>query len=290
MKKLLKFSIPILAIAMLFSTTLVHADYAVTVGATFTYDVVESSQTIKSGSDVGGGDGFLFEDHAFAVGQQVVVEVTAETSTSVDYDATVGSVTDSSSSTGFGDALGVAFTLILPLLLPLMFAGWNQTAVDSGPGLFGIFFMDTAMCEFFEDLTNETALNEDFTDSGELDFKQVAANFDNSTTIAIFDWAFDLQITNASTNTDFGGTYRWKLAFDKNTGVVKGTKYSVDYTGTVDGTLLNVVMDQTMEQVGYDMGAYFFGAGGFIPGFGWFIVIPALSLVAGIAVIIRKRK
>ncbi|MHA1213417.1 MAG: Loki-CTERM sorting domain-containing protein [Candidatus Heimdallarchaeota archaeon] len=27
-----------------------------------------------------------------------------------------------------------------------------------------------------------------------------------------------------------------------------------------------------------------------MPGFEWFIVIPALSLVAGIAVIIRKRK
>jgi len=275
---------------MLFSTTLVHADYAVTVGSTFTFDVVESSHTINMGSDAGGGDGFLFENHAFAVGQQVVVEVMAETSSSVDYEATVGSVTDSATSTGFGDAFGVVFAMVLPMFITMVYSSWNQTAVDAGPGLYSFYFMDTLMSEMFYEITNQTLLDEEFTDSGEFAYTQVAANFENSTSIAVFDWAYDIQITNSSTNTDFGGTYRWKLAFDKNIGVVKGWKIAIDYTGTIEGELVEIIMDQLVEQVGYDIGSFFFGAGGFIPGFGWFIVIPALSLVAGIAVIFRKRK
>jgi len=290
LKQLLKFSLPILAIVMLLSTTIVQADYSVTVGATFTFEVIEASQTVNMGSNSGSGDGFLFEDHAFPVGQQILVEVTASSSSSVNYDVTVGTITDSTSSSGFGDIFFVVFTLVYPMLFTLGFSVWNQTAADSGPGLWGVYFIDTIVSDAFASLSNQTALDESFVNSGEIQFNKVGGHFDNTTSIAVFDWAYDTQITNTTSNTDFGGTYRWKLAFDKNTGVVKGWKMAVDYSGTVSGEVTEITMSQTVEQVGYDIGNFYFGAGGFIPGFEWFIAVPALALLGGVAVIIKKRK
>ncbi|MBN1330397.1 MAG: hypothetical protein JXA54_13065 [Candidatus Heimdallarchaeota archaeon] len=290
MKKMIKFTLPILAIAMLLSTTLVQAEYSVTVGATYTFNVVEASQTISMGSNSGGGDGILFEDHAFPEGQQIVVEVTAESSSTVDYDITVGSIVDSQSSSGFGDIFFVAFTLILPMLYTLGFGVWNQTAVDAGPGLWGTFFIDTIMSEAFAEFSNQTAIDESFTNTGDIQYKKVGGHFDNSTSIAVFDWAYDIQITNSTTNTDFGGTYRWKFAYEKNTGVVKGWKIALDYSGTLEGTVLDIVMSQTVTQVGYNIGNFYFGVGGFIPGFEWFIAVPALALLGGVAIIVKKRK
>ena len=148
MKKLLKFSLPFVAIALILGASFAQADYNVTVGTTNTYDIVESTQDITVEADNGGGDGFLFEDHAFAEGTQVEVEVTAASSSSVDYDVTVGSITDSKTSNVLGDVLGIAFTLIFPVFFTLTISGtWNQTAIDSGPGLFGYYFIDSGVNE-----------------------------------------------------------------------------------------------------------------------------------------------
>ncbi len=63
----------------------------------------------------------------------------------------------------------------------------------------------------------------------------------------------------------------------------------MDYSGTVGGTTRQITMNQKVEEVGYDIDGFAFG-GGFIPGFEWFIAIPALTILGAIAVIVRRRK
>ncbi|NHK30830.1 MAG: hypothetical protein FK730_05725 [Asgard group archaeon] len=285
----MKIGFPLLVVAMLLSTTLVRADFNVTVGATYTYDTIASQWDLKIGANAGQGTGFSEDGKAYTVGTQILVEVTSASPTSVGYDYTIGSDTYSGTATGL-DMLGLVFLMFYPLL----FAGgtfiWNQTEVEMGPEILLWAFLDKDVAsEFFWELSNETYVTSAFTDT-EWTFNTIGGNFDNASAVAVFDWVLNAQYVVTADNTDFGGNFRIKMAFDKATGVVKGFKMDMDYSGTVLGSVLDVSMLIHYEQVGYDLGAFFFGAGGFIPGFEWFIAIPALALLGGIAVIIRKRK
>jgi hypothetical protein len=285
----MKIGFPLLVVAILLSTTLVRADYNVTVGATYTYDTIASQWDLKIGANSGQGTGFSEDGKAYTVGTQILVEVTSESASSVGYDYTIGSDTYAGSASPL-DMLGFVFLMFYPLL----FAGgtftWNQTLIEMGPGLMLWAFVEPESAgEFFYELSNETFVTSAFTDT-EWTFSQIGGNFDNATAIAVFDWVLNAQYVVTADNTDFGGNFRVKIAYDKTTSVVKGFKLDMDYSGTVLGSVTDISMLIHYEQVGYDLGAFFFGAGGFIPGFEWFIAIPALALLGGIAIIIRKRK
>jgi hypothetical protein len=289
LKKLLKIGIPLFIVVLLLGTIGVRADYNVTVGTIFTYDVVASTWTVADGSNSGTGTGFTFEGTQFAVGTQVEVEVLAESGSQVDYNETIGSVYDESSATPFGDALGMVLLMFFPILIGTGTMTWNQTEVELGPELLGIYFLEPeALGEIFFELSNESFISTQFSDP-EWTFNQIGGHFDNTTTVAVFDWVLDMDYVNASLGTDFGGLFRYKIAYNTNTGQVKGYRLDMDYSGTVEGTNRQITMNQHVEEVGYDIGNFFYG-GGFIPGFEWFIALPALAILGSIAVIVRKRK
>jgi len=177
--------------------------------------------------------------------------------------------------------------------MPSMVSGtWNQTEVEMGPPLWGEFFLDPIFTEVcYEFANNQTALDEIIADEdySDMTFNKIEGTFVNDTAIAVFDWALDFQWVNGTLNTDYGGTFRWKIAFDQTTGWMKGWRLAMDYGGTVDGTLFNIVWDQLVQQSGYTLGAFAIGTGLF-PGFEWFIALPALTILGAIAVIVRKRK
>jgi hypothetical protein len=181
---------------------------------------------------------------------------------------------------------------MLPLMMPFIVGGtWDQAAVDSGPGLWGEFFLDPIMAEvMYEFANNQTALDEMTGDEGfsEITFKKFEGVFENSTDIAVFDWACDFDMVNSSTNTDYGGKFRWKIAFDQTTSWVKGWAIFLDYDGTYEGQLLEVEWNQLIQQQGYTLGKFAIKTGLF-PGFEWFLIFPALGLLA-LPVIIKKRK
>ncbi|NPE07986.1 MAG: hypothetical protein GNW80_06875 [Asgard group archaeon] len=80
-----------------------------------------------------------------------------------------------------------------------------------GPGLMGIYFLEPdALSEIFAELSNETYVSTQFSDS-EYTFNQIGGQFDNTTTIAVFDWVLDMDYVNATESTNFGGLSDSKL-------------------------------------------------------------------------------
>lgn len=284
MKKILKAIIPTIFIAVLLSSTLVRADYSVVVGNTFDYDVGASNWDVTLGTDTSTGTGFQFLGVNKPVGTTFDVEVTAvDALLGVDWDMTVGTDVDPGSNSPF-DALGVLFMLILPVFFAEAIVGsWDQAEMDLGPELMTFFFVDpVAWSDFFYEISQEAFISS-ITDQ-DYEFVNVGGTFDNSTSVAVFTWHFDMTYT--SIGYDYSGTFVWMYAFDKNNGHMKGTYMDMDYTGTVASEALTYKLEQRVEEVGYNLPA----VGGFIPGFEWFIAIPALVLLGGIAIIIRKRK
>ena len=84
---------------MLLGTIGARADYNVTVGTIFTYDVVASTWTVADGTNTGTGSGFTFEGSQFPVGTQVEVEVLTASGSNIGFNETIGSVYDESSAT-----------------------------------------------------------------------------------------------------------------------------------------------------------------------------------------------
>jgi len=286
MKKILNISILLLIFVMLTSTTLVKSDYMVTIGSEFTYDVVESSQTVTVGEDTGGGNGFLFEEEAFNVGEQVFVEVNDASSSQVRFNVTVGNASKIGNSSGIEDAGSFYYYLQGPLHYLGSFDKWVQAEVDAGPPLFCDYFINPSFSNAYLRYTNETHSRSIFPDTTEITFTKIAGNFDNSSTIAEFDWALDFKMKNTTANTDFEGKYRWKYAYDKTTGVVQGWKVAMECSGTILSVVWEFIVDQTVEQVGYNIGRFHYK----MNGFEWLITIPALSLITGIIAIKRRRK
>ena len=177
-------------------------------------------------------------------------------------------------------------------MMPMMVGGtWDQAAVDMGPSLWGEFFLDPIMTEaMYEFANNQTALDEMINDEdfSEITFKKFQGVFENSTDIAVFDWACDFEMVNSTTNTDYGGKYRWKIAFDQTTSWVKGWRLYLNYDGTFEGQLIEVEWNQLVQQQGYTLGKFAIKTGLF-PGFEWFLIFPALGLLA-LPVIIKRRK
>ena len=111
MKKILKIVIPLFTIAMFLSTTLVKSDFAVTVGDDEDYDVVTSDWQITVGANNGGGTGYSWESTGYDLTDTLNIEVTAETTGSVDYDCTVDGTTHGYSTNLFGNALFFALSM-----------------------------------------------------------------------------------------------------------------------------------------------------------------------------------
>ncbi len=268
--------------------TFVKAEFAVTTG-TVVYEVNESEWDFVVGPDSTNGTGFEFEDQNFAEGTQVSVTVNAETNVSVDYTVNVGSKSDTGSYSSFV-FLGLALMLFYPLIITGGFSGtWNQTEADLGPALAEIFFIDPTEANiFFYELSNTTFVSSAFTDP-EWAFDNIGGSFDNTTNIAVFEWALNAQYEVVASNTDFSGTYSFVFAYDQTTGEVMGYRLDLDYSGTTDGSLLDIYLLQEVEMQGYNLPAAGLFPSGFI-GIELYIAIPALTIIGLLGAVIKKRK
>jgi len=279
----MKIGIPFLLVIIMLAPTMARADYNVAVGNSFTFDVVKSNWDISYGTNSSSGNGFEFEEVKYAEKTQFTVLVTAASTTDVDWDWTVGSETVS----GYNDALdlfGIALYLFYPLF-SVMAGTWNQTAADLGPMILPVFFVDSyEFSEFFYQMSNETYVTSAFTDP-EFIISSIGGTFDNSSDVAVFEWHLDMTITVATDGVNYGGTYTFIFAFDKTTGAMKGYYIDVDYSGTVDSYAAANKLVQRVEQVGYNLPGV-----RFIPGFEWFIALPAIAILGAIATIVRRRK
>jgi len=284
LKKAMKVGIPFLLVLVMLAPTMTKAAYNVAVGNSFTFEVVKSNWDITSGTNSSTGKGFEFEDVKYLEKEQFTIEVTAATAAQVDWDWTVGTETVSGYNDDW-DLFGIALFLFYPMF-SMLGGTWNQTAADMGPPvLLPVFFVDPVVfSEFFYERSNDTYVSTVFTDS-EFIMNNIGGTFDNSSDIAVFEWHLDMTITVATDGINYSGTYTLIFAFDKITGATKGFYLDMDYSGTVDSISTTHILQQRVEQVGYNLPGV-----GFIPGFEWFVAFPALAILGTIAAIVRKRK
>ena len=145
--------------------------------------------------------------------------------TSVDYNIEVGSDTYPSSSDSFSFVL-MGTDLFHINILGMYFSGpWSEGSVSIGPSLHGeIFFnTETETFDFFREHANSTYLTNHYT-ATPYDFSQIKGNFDESADIVIFDWIIEGTINTPYTASPFevDGYELFKIAFNKNTGVLQG--------------------------------------------------------------------
>ena len=280
----MKVSIPFLLVIIMIAPTITKADYNVAIGNTFTFDVIKSNWDITYGTDTSFGEGFAFEEETYIEKTQFTVLVTDASISDVDWNMTIGSITEEG--TNNPSDLGV---ITLYLFFPLFFGnysgGWNQTEMDLGPQILPIFFVDiTEFSEFFFLMANDTFVSECFYGT-DWTISNMDGSFDNSSAIAVFEWHFDMTFTNAVSGHNYGGTFTMIFVFDKVTGAIKGYYLNVNYSGQMDFTAVTAILEQRVEQVGYNLPGV-----GFIPGFEWFMVIPAFALIIGLPIILKRRK
>ncbi|MHA1121736.1 MAG: choice-of-anchor S family protein [Candidatus Heimdallarchaeota archaeon] len=284
MKKIIKIGLPFLLVIVMLAPTMTKSAYNVAVGNSFTFDVVKSSWGITQGTNSSTGKGFEFEDVKYPEKTQFTIEVTAASASQVDWDWTVGTEVVAGHNDA-SDMFGLALFLFYPLFSTSS-GTWNQTEADMGlPVLLPVFFVDpVALSDLYLEMSNDTYISTAFTDS-EFIITNIGGTFDNTSTIAVFEWHLDMTLTVATDNINYGGTFTYIFAFDKTTGAVQGYYLSMDYSGTIDSIAVSNKFEQRVEQVGYNLPGV-----GFIPGFEWFLVIPAFALLVGLPIIIKRRK
>lgn len=285
-------------IGLLLCPALVQGAFQVSEGQTFTYTVKTSNWRLKYGTTSGSGSGYrtgLVEGSSHEEGTSFTVEVTSVIPGSkVYWDLTAGTETTSGSNGGIDWSKNLEDLLFQPFSIAFSISS-HLAAVDMGPYLEKDFFFDTAddvTFDFFRTLADPSSMASYTTASG-FAINQMEGHFDESGSVAIFDWILDGTIVwTLVTNIVLEGTERFKIAFDKTTGVLQGYRIELDhFNGTVDGQATEIELKQEVNLAGYRLpGFHFKKAGGFIPGFEWFIPMTAIGTIAIIAVIIRKLK
>ena len=290
MKKAIKITLAILFASLFIGMSYIRADFNCTVGTVNTYEVNDSEWDFSVGPNSSSGTGFQFDDANFAEGTQFTAEVTSASASAVGYTQAAGTHTKSYTTSPF-DFLGIVLYMLYPLLLAsIVSATWDQAEMDLGPGLVAPAFIEPQYANLiFYNLSQDAIASSELSTDDEWTFTAFGGTFDNSSDVAVFQWSLDGSYVNSTTNTDFSGTYSYDIAYDQTTGELMGARVDLDYSGTVGGTILDLDMLQEFEMLGYNLpGGGLLG--GFIPGFEWFIAIPALALVGLISIAIKRRK
>lgn len=300
---MLKVIIPLALISLFLSTQLVTANFGVDIGDTFTYDCVAAERTMTLGSNTGTGTGYTVDGHAFAAGTSVVVEVLefddSFFNTTI-YEIQAGSYVENGSSSTFGFQLGGLLMTVFPMIFAFVFveeSDWNQTEAEEAPGILLEPFVEpeAATWTLFSDFAAEVQTGTSLLSDPAMTGLSIQAEYTDS----VSEFFFESYLTGTYNDTLDNGTHTYlinydvdhhfQFAFNKANGVMKGMHVEGTMEGTSNSTVIEFSYDMHTELAGYNLPNYQF-AGGFIPGFEWFLVIPALGLLVALPIIIRRRK
>ncbi|MHA1211885.1 MAG: choice-of-anchor S family protein [Candidatus Heimdallarchaeota archaeon] len=282
----MKMKLQIIAIFMtcFLGFSFVTADFSVTVGNVYTYEVIRSQQRLVAGGNIGEGTGLMFGGNPYPVGLTFTIEVVSTTATSVDWEIDVNGTTAINSNSAAHTASLDSF-----LFLPYHYYGgigtWDQAEVEMGPVIvFPLFFLEpTAFGAAFQDYHDTVT---DITPMSYWVFNDIYANYDDSNQVAVFDWAFNAIFNDTGCNMYFVGTFYATIAYDQTTGVLMGYNFEHEYYGWIGVNSLEIVTTQQIELEGYDLNELLYSPG---LGFDWLIAIPTLGVVGIVGTIIRKR-
>jgi len=302
MKKAVKIALPLLLIAIIFSTQTIKGDYLVTVNSVFDYDVVDSAANVTFGTNNANIQGYEINGQYFNPGNTISLNVTDVQPTSTTYNLTSGSYSEIRS-TGVLDVLYMIILMIYPVALieHLSVSTWNETALeeDYHAGILMVPFLsvyETTWNDWIETVNdinaNGTIMAETFTEA-----LVVEAAYHNTTTNFVFEFylsgTLNEQYTHLSTTSLINVTieHQYQFAYTKATGVMLGMRMEGTISGLSNGTIVEVNYDYRAEQTGYDLPSYQLGGPTWpFPGFEYLIALGALGTLTTIMVLVRRRK
>jgi hypothetical protein len=285
MKKVL---IGFLAIALLISLTGLHptkASFNVTVGSTYGFEVIKSKISAVQGTVTGQGIGISFAGSNYPVDIDFSVEVTAASASTIDYSITLGTDTIYSQNTDY-ELEKFQFLLYYQEFIVLSPGVLNPASMALGLPIMNILFIEpTTIGHYFQDLHDQTQTTS-IPPRENWEFDERGANYDTTSTIVVFDWVCNGKYVNETADTEFGGFYYFKVAFDKTTGEMKGYKWLLEYNGTINGLETDVKIDQKIELRSYDLETFYFTDEA--SGFRGIILIHVLVIISTISFLINR--
>lgn len=292
MKKI-KILIPITVIVLILSTTVVQGDYQVSIGETFTYNVNTSNWSIKLGGNSSSVSKCLIVLYSYDEGTSFTVEVTdVVPDTSVSWNLTVGSFVFAYQNDDT-DLFQLGSLLLHIVGQAVVYATiWSQETVDLGPSVHYDFFFNTAhaILDHFRFYANSSYWSPIAADPRHT-FTQIDGNFDESGAVAIFDWIVDGTLNYTSPyNFLLDGYERFKIAFDKTTGVMQGYRLELDYDGVIEGQNFEMKLNQEVTINGYTLPTFYYDKPAGLPGFEWYLSITAFSAILIVSVILKKKR
>jgi hypothetical protein len=307
LRKAIKLLLLIFISGMIISTTFVKSDYAVSIGQIYTYKVERSEWVVKEGPLSADAEGFRINEDSFTPGTNFAVLVTEVVfAMYVNYNMTAGSTTYSGAN-GFADLSNIKAYCLYPNFIASaggFTSSWNQAHMDAGPTIIRWFFSNIGADYIFKtlrELANETETSE-FTTTAGYNQTRVEGNFDESSTIVVFDWLYEGTIQGSTPNTEMIGYELLKFAFDKNTGVMKGYRIEIDFSGIVNGVEREFYLLQEVELLGYDLPTFLYTptVGNswfleFLSDYKWYIIgigggLLVTIVVISVVVSVRKKK
>jgi hypothetical protein len=292
LKKILKFLIPLLLASVLIAPMPVKGNYQQSAGQSFTYDIVKADIDLTYGGNSASGSGFVLDGTQYGVGTQIEVYVLAvDPASYVNFDVSVGVDSEVGSSDLISDIIWLALVMIYPIFLADgygLIGDWGsiQPLVIEGLGLIMAPFWDTAYLAALEELVEPDSIDEFNTITGMEDLT-VKGKYKEQGGNVIFDWMLKGKtgFTGAYT-TDFDLEHQLKIVYDQTTGVLQGVRMLSTMVGTHSGTSMDLSIEYLQEIEGYDMDDFAIN----LPGFGWFITLGTLGILAIPHIIKRNRK
>lgn len=246
-----------------FSAALVvKADYSVTLGAEFSYNVVESSWDYSMGTASSEGTGFRFEDQKFSNDKQISLTIDYIEIQYLEYTMTV----DTESKTGLASPLvlaGIVFLLSYPQLFLSGIEYHIQTEADLGIKIRELFFLEPVNAEdSFNLFCDEESLSSEFQNDEYITYNNIYGTFDSSSDIAVFTWYYDISYVDEGD--DYGSIFTFTLEYDQNTGVLKRYRFDLELDGTYDYKPIDLVRHQEIVAEDYTQEGSLFTATGLL--------------------------
>jgi len=251
-------SITSLLILLFFSPVyFTSGDYQVSIGQTFSYDVINAELTISLDDEYFSGNGFELESHFFTQGTSISIEVI-----SFGLDNLIYSITSSSFSENrladwtFIDENTLSKLLINPMQFienPLS----NISLVTKGLGLYFFPFVKTiSINDFFQSFANGTHYQLIFYNPkiNDLYFDTKIIEASN---LIYFNFVITGVINNTSPNYTIDFTHESKITYDTSTGVLQGMWFYSEGSGIFDNQSLEYSFESHTEIENYDLPGFY---------------------------------
>ncbi|HUT80334.1 MAG TPA: choice-of-anchor S family protein [Candidatus Bathyarchaeia archaeon] len=294
MKRTLKISVGLIIASFLITPVLVNADYQVTVGQIFDYDILDASVKFTMDGSSASSNGFTLGDQAFTNGSQISVEVLSVIANlEIQWNVSCGSAFENGTSTLSTDFPAFLFMLFYPLplydLFGLMTFSQANSFIAYGLGLILLPFWDPSYFGNLYDFVSESAISGY---SLEDPYKDTTFQGSYSITggVMTFEWFMGGLMDFSDDDVQpakYNFNHQMKMVYDLATGVLQGFRMESFIDGKNNGKDIILELGYLCEIEGYNMPDFNFTPLVFAPGFEWFITLSALGVLA-IPIVIRK--